>query len=93
MTLTVKQIDLISKYFAAHNVGTILEKKRGELEPLDVYIRRFWFTAVDNHDSAGVDIGPEALAFVKELRNPKKAGYWVDQFKKEFGENALAEIC
>ena len=89
--LTIKQIDLMSKWLAASNVGTMTDKRKAG-EPLADYIRRYWQTAVENHDCEGIDIGPEALDFVKELRNPKKNMYWVDQLKKEFGDNALEEL-
>ncbi len=92
MKLTAKQIDLMSKWLAASNVGTMLDRKCFINESLEAYIRRYWNTAVENHACEGIDIADEAIGFVKELRNVKKSGYWVDRLKQEFGDNALEEL-
>ncbi len=93
MTLSQNQINYVSRYLAASNVGTMWDGK--ELPKTDVkkYVEAYWGMARRNHDEAGIDLTPEVRSFERDLKKGgKDCVYWVEAFEKEFGTGSVAAL-
>jgi hypothetical protein len=88
--LTNNQIELIAKFMAASNVGTMIsDLGRSAPEKSDVkrFVHLYWNLAVQNHDEEGINLNPELVLFKKLVR--QDPNYWVGQFEKEFGAHSV----
>jgi len=81
--LTDVQIDLMSKYFTASDVGTMRGGKESLKSDPKEYALQFWYQAVQNHGEAGIDLEPERKSFAKMIK--KDSAYWVAEFEKAVG--------
>jgi hypothetical protein len=98
MKLTDAQIKLGSEYLGMSNLCTLdhYRKDIKDLPSLKRAVHQAWEQAVtgtmegmdggynDRDESKAMRMVQDEIdMFAKDLRNPKKAGYWIEQFKKE----------
>jgi len=91
--LSQNQIQYISRYLAASNVGTMSDSRDPPKTDVKKYVQIYWFRAVQNYDEAGVDLAPELRSFQRDLeKGGKDAQYWFEAFEKDFGVGSVAAL-